>query len=78
MTDPTIQDDYLDLLQQCVDEYWHHNDATLDASSRMSAVFRLIAANIKCWAPSKSDAKITYLAINEVADRLLYIADGNQ
>jgi hypothetical protein len=46
----------------------------------MKKVLRLLAAEIRTWAPDPGQARICHLAINEVADRLIRetqeLADG--
>jgi hypothetical protein len=37
----------------------------------MVAVLDVLAAEIRSWAPDQGQARICYLAINEVADRLI-------
>lgn len=43
----------------------------MHSKQRMVAVLELLAAEIRGWAPDPGQARICYLAINEVADRLI-------
>jgi hypothetical protein len=45
--------------------------AVLRSRSRMQGVIQLLANEVRTWAPDEGQARICYLAINEVADRLL-------
>lgn len=71
---PALSDD---LLTRCLNEYWDdkHTTATLRSRSRMRGVVQLLAEEVRSWAPDKGQARICYLAINEVADRLLRDTD---
>lgn len=60
-----------DLTGRCLAAYWHDRNALIDDHSRMRAVAEVLAEEIRQWAPPKEQAKICFLAINEVADRLL-------
>ena len=62
-----------DLLTRCLSEYWDdkHTTSTLRSRSRMRGVIQLLSEEIRKWAPDEGQARICYLAINEVADRLL-------
>lgn len=62
-----------DLLTCLIDAYWcdRNNSLTMHSKQRMVAVLELLAAEIRSWAPDKGHARICYLAINEVADRLI-------
>ncbi len=60
-----------DLTGRCLAAYWLDRNALIDDASRIQAVAKVIAAEIRAWAPPKEQAKICHLAINEVADRLL-------
>lgn len=68
-----------DLMTRCIDAYWHEKLSIRGISSRkrMSAVFRILADEIKLWAPNKEQAKICHLAVNEIADRLIEMADDD-
>jgi len=61
-----------DLITRLLTEYWddRHTTSTLRSHTRMGAVLQLLASEIKTWAPDPGQARICYLAINEVADRL--------
>jgi hypothetical protein len=67
-----------DLLTRCLAEYWddRHTTSTLRSRSRMRGVIQLLAKEIRTWAPDQGQARICYLAINEVADRLLRDTDA--
>lgn len=60
------------LIDRCIDAYWDEclKVHGIHSRQRMQLVFELLAEEISQWAPSKEQAKICYLAINEVADRL--------
>ena len=45
--------------------------AGIDDRRRMKAVVHEISQRIRTWAPDEGQARICYLAINEVADRLV-------
>lgn len=68
-----------DLIERCIDAYWAPELGVqgLHSTERMSRVFKLVAQEIKEWAPDKSQAKICHLAVNEVADKLLEHAQTN-
>jgi len=51
--------------------YWEDRHALIDGHPRMAAVMQEMAAVIRTWAPDEGQARICYLAINEVADRLV-------
>jgi hypothetical protein len=51
--------------------YWQDKQALIDDRCRMAAVFEVISQEVRTWAPDKGQARICYLAINEVADRLI-------
>ncbi len=59
-----------DLLGRCMAAYWQDRQALIDDRCRMAAVAEVIAQEVRTWAPDKGQARICYLAINEVADRL--------
>lgn len=60
-----------DLPGRCLAAYWKDRNALIDDHSRIKAVAKVLADEIRNWAPPMGQAKICYLAINEVADRLL-------
>lgn len=62
-----------DLLTCLTDAFWcdRNNSLTMFSKQRMVAVLELLAAEIRSWAPDPGQARICYLAINEVADRLI-------
>jgi hypothetical protein len=63
-----------------IDAYWcdRNNSLTMHSKQRMVAVLELLAAEIRSWAPDKGHARICYLAINEVADRLIRESTNDQ
>lgn len=62
-----------DLLTRMLDAFWclENNSKTMTSKYRMVAVAKLLADEIRSWAPDKGQAKICHLAITEVADRLI-------
>lgn len=64
-----------DLTGRCLAAYWTDRQALIDARSRMRAVVEVLAEEVRQWAPDPGQARICYLAINEVADRLLRDTD---
>ena len=60
-----------DLSGRCLAAYWQDRNALIDDHSRMRAVIEVLSDEISKWAPDEGQARICYLAINEVADRLL-------
>jgi hypothetical protein len=48
---------------------------TIASRLRMKPVLRVVAEEIRKWAPDEGQARICYLAINEVADRLVRITE---
>lgn len=60
-----------DLSGRCLTAYWQDRNALIDDHSRMRAVIEVLSDEIRKWAPDEGQARICYLAINEVADRLL-------
>ena len=61
----------MNLTEELLGLYWSEGDLTIDADARIRKVVFRISEKIRTWAPSKGQAKICHLAINEVADRLL-------
>ena len=63
----------MDLLTRMLDAFWclKNNSMTMTSKLRMIAVLELLSQEIRSWAPDQGQARICYLAINEVADRLL-------
>lgn len=51
--------------------YWSLDEYGIHDDQRMKAVVHEIAGTIRTWAPDPGQAKICYLAVNEVADRLI-------
>ena len=60
-----------DLVGRCMAAYWHDREALIDGHSRIAAVIKVIADEVRTWAPDPGQARICHLAINEVADRLI-------
>lgn len=62
-----------DLLTRCLREYWDqkHSQALLRSRARMRGVIQLLADEIRSWAPDQGQARMVFMAINDVADRLL-------
>lgn len=58
------------LLDELTHLYWSLGEYSIDDRRRMQAVIKEIAKVIRTWAPGPEQARICYLAINEVADRL--------
>lgn len=58
------------LLDELTELYWSLGEYSIDDKRRMKTVIREIAKRVRTWAPDKGQARICYLAINEVADRL--------
>lgn len=61
----------MNLLDKSTELYWSFGEYGIDDRRRMKAVLYEIAAEIRTWAPRKEEAKICYLAINEIADRII-------
>lgn len=61
----------MNLLDKSTELYWSFAEYGIDDRRRMKAVLYEVAAEIRTWAPRKEEAKICFLAINEVADRIL-------
>lgn len=61
----------MNLLDQCTELYWSFGEYGIDDRRRMKAVLYQLAAEIRTWAPDEGQARICYLAINEVADRII-------
>lgn len=59
------------LLNNLTDLYWSLGEYSIDDRRRMKAVVHELAGVIRTWAPDPGQARICYLAINEIADRLL-------
>lgn len=58
------------LLDELTELYWSLGEYSIDDKRRMKTVVREIAKTLRTWAPDPGQARICYLAINEVADRL--------
>ena len=61
----------MNLLQNCLSVQNALGEYGIDDRRRMKEVIREIANTIRTWAPDPGQARICYLAINEVADRLV-------
>lgn len=61
----------MNLLENLIELYWSLGEYSIDDKRRMKAVVHEISQTIRTWAPDEGQARICYLAINEVADRLL-------
>jgi hypothetical protein len=61
----------MNLLDQLTELYWGLGEYSIDDRRRMKAVVHELSQTIRSWAPAEDQARICYLAINEVADRLL-------
>lgn len=61
-----------------LDAFWcdKNNSLTMHDERRMLAVIDLLVDMIRGWAPDQGQARICYLAINEVADRLVRDSQG--
>lgn len=58
------------LLDELTELYWSLGEYSIDDRRRMKTVVKEIAKTLRSWAPDPSRARICYMAINEVADRL--------
>ncbi len=56
------------LLDNLIQLYWSLGEYSIDDKRRMKAVLLELAQEIRTWAPDEGQARICYLAINEVAD----------
>ena len=59
------------LIDSLSELYWSLGEYSIDDKRRMKAVIHELSQTIRSWAPDEGQARICYLAINEVADRLL-------
>ena len=59
------------LIDSLSELYWSLGEYSIDDKRRMKAVVHELSQTIRSWAPDEGQARICYLAINEVADRLL-------
>lgn len=59
------------LLDNLTELYWDLGEYAIDDRRRMKAVVMEVSQIIRTWAPAEEQARICYLAINEVADRLI-------
>jgi hypothetical protein len=61
----------MSLLENCLMVQEDLGEYGIDDRRRMKEVIREISDVIRTWAPDPGQARICYLAINEVADRLI-------
>ena len=61
----------MNLLENCLMVQTALGEYGIDDRRRMKEVIREISNVIRTWAPDEGQARICYLAINEVADRLV-------
>ena len=66
------------LLNSLSDLYWSLGEYSIDDRRRMKAVLHELSQTIRTWAPDPGQARICYLAINEVADRLIRECEEEQ
>jgi len=59
------------ILDQLTELYWGLGEYSIDDRRRMKAVVHELSQIIRSWAPDESRARISFLTIHEVADRLL-------
>lgn len=59
------------LIDNLTELYWSLGEYSIDDKRRMKAVLLELAQTIRTWAPDEGQARICFLAINEVADRLV-------
>ena len=59
------------LIDNLAELYWSLGEYSIDDKRRMKAVMLELAQTIRTWAPDEGQARICYLAINEVADRIV-------
>lgn len=59
------------LIDNLTELYWSLGEYSIDDKRRMKSVVMELAQEIRTWAPDEGQARICYLAINEVADRLV-------
>ena len=64
------------LLENLIELYWSLGEYSIDDKRRMKAVMLELAGEIRTWAPDEGQARICYLAINEVADRIVRETQG--
>ena len=66
------QDGHLMKLIDSLSElYWSLGEYSIDDKRRMKAVVSELSQVIRSWAPDEGQSRICYLAVNEVADRLI-------
>ena len=68
----------MNYIDNLLDLYWSLGEYKIDDRRRMKVVVREISNMIRTWAPAEGSARICYLAVNEVADRLLRDMDDKE
>lgn len=63
------------LLERLLELYWSFDAYGISDERRMRAVLIELSNVIRTWAPDPGQARICYLAINEIADRLVRECD---
>jgi hypothetical protein len=66
----------MNLLDNCLTVQNALGEYGIDDRRRMKEVIREIANTIRTWAPDPGQARMIHLAINDVADRLIYEIQG--
>jgi len=61
----------MNLIDSLTELYWSLGEYSIDDKRRMKAVMLELAQTIRSWAPDEGQARICFLAINEVADRIV-------
>jgi hypothetical protein len=67
----------MNLLDKTTELYWSFGEYGIDDRRRMKAVLYELATEIRTWAPDEGQARICFLAINEVADRIIRECNDN-
>ena len=67
----------MNLLDKATELYWSFGEYGIDDRRRMKAVLYELATEIRTWAPDEGRARICFLAINEVADRIIRECNDN-
>jgi hypothetical protein len=68
----------MNLPDQLLELYWSLGEYSIDDRRRMKTVVYELSKIIRTWAPDEGQARICYLAINEVADRLIRECEEEQ
>ena len=60
------------LITRALGAYWCSDNSghTINADARMAAVFLMLATEIESWAPPEPTAKVSRMAVLEIAARL--------